>query len=171
MNKNRILYLFAVRFASNLNSNIIKLNSFIFTMFYLISISAFSQDIPKSKSIIGKWLIVNENGFSCNVCPNIEFNYDDFGFIELPSGELLHFTWHLNDSVLNFKFSEKRYFTKDTLFVNISSQDSLEVLILSSKQGVESVNYSIINDSNTFDINISNWIYKLVKKKNFVELE
>ena len=54
MNKNRILYIFAVRFASNLNSNIIKLISFIFTMFYLISISAFSQDIPKSKSIIGK---------------------------------------------------------------------------------------------------------------------
>lgn len=141
------------------------LNKLIFTLFLLINISVFSQDFPKYSSITGKWRIINENGFSCNVCPKIEFNYDDLGFIELPNGEILSFTWQLNDSVLNFKFNEKRYFPIDTLYLNFSFHDSIEVLILSSEINIKPINYNIIKDNSIYNINISNWIYKLMKLK------
>ncbi len=128
-----------------------------------MSFTAFSQGVSKHIPIEGKWLMVNNNGGLCNVCPKFEFNHNGLGSIKFPNSETLSFIWQLNDSSINFIFNEGKYFPIDTFYVNINTLDSRETLILSSEIDARPINYDVIIDDGTYTINVSSWIYELVR--------
>ena len=110
----------------------------------LLSLSCKPQVMKGDSFITGSWLMVNINGLSCNVCPEIEFTKDGKGKITKPSKEEIGFTYTLEADVKKVMFSfegNQPYFEETEYFYKIHTEDNLEILELTSKDGTS--NYTL----------------------------
>ena len=46
--------------------------------------------------LLGQWMLINDNGGRCNVCPTVEFFKKDKGLIIMPSKKKIEFKYHLD---------------------------------------------------------------------------
>ena len=90
----------------------------------------------------GVWHILSEERNNivskCNVCPKIEFFKKGTGKITKPSKEKIDFTYtlSLDSKKVEFVFKvDQSYFDGKEYFYKIHTEDNLEILGLSSKDG------------------------------------
>jgi|GEM_PF-5005091 len=106
----------------------------------LIASSCNSEEIKEDAFIIGKWSLVNVNGLSGYVNPDMEFVKNGVGKIIKPSGEEVVLTYILfsgnNEIKLIFR-GNRSYFTESEYTYAIRVVDDIEILTLTSKEGNE----------------------------------
>ncbi|NNV55080.1 hypothetical protein [Limnovirga soli] len=102
----------------------------------LLSLSCNSQAMKEHIFIIGIWSLINIDGLSCNVCPEIKFTKDGKGKITKPSREEIDFTYTLSLENKKIVFSidaNQQYFNEKEYSYKVYTEDNLEILELSLK--------------------------------------
>lgn len=102
---------------------------------FLIFFSCFSfreKGNDCDTQLLGYWMIINENGISCNSCPKVNFINCKKGVVIKPSSEKFYFDFEIRNDTILFSEIKSSFFNEKFYSYKIKDEGKNVILELNS---------------------------------------